>query len=81
MSIKDRGKIKWQGAFFMPEHVKMLKQFQQSDYYKSSKPVLDQYEVEENENKIHKAMEFTTHLKITTWKNGFFHEFIGLVNR
>jgi hypothetical protein len=80
MTIRDRGKVKWQGAFFMPEHVKMLKEFK-SDYHKQLKPILNQYEIEEIENRIHEAMEFTLTLKITTWFDGFFYDFEGLVNR
>lgn len=80
MSIKDRGKMKWAGAFFMPEHVKLLKEFK-SDYHKELKPLLDQYEIEEIENKIHEAMEFASVVKIKTWYDGFFDEWEGLVNR
>jgi len=29
--IRDRGKLKWQSAFFMPEHVKMLKNLKTED--------------------------------------------------
>jgi hypothetical protein len=80
MSIRDRGKIKWQGAFFMPEHVKMLHELK-SDYHKQLKPILDIYQIEEIENRIHEAMEFTLTLNITTWLDGFFYDFEGLVNR
>jgi hypothetical protein len=37
MTIRDRGKVKWQGAFFMPEHVKMLGELR-TDYYRQAKP-------------------------------------------
>ncbi|MDZ5470415.1 YolD-like family protein [Bacillus sp. 31A1R] len=58
MTIRDRGKMKWQGAFFMHEHVKMLNDFN-VDYYRHKKQVLDVDELEDIENKIHEAMEFT----------------------
>jgi hypothetical protein len=80
MSIKDRGKIKWQGAFFMPEHVKMLSSLR-NDYYKQDKPILDGYQIDDIENKIHEAMEFSNTLKIITWKDGFFKENVGLIHR
>ncbi|HER2169496.1 TPA: YolD-like family protein, partial [Streptococcus pyogenes] len=44
--IRDRGKnIKWQG-FFMPEHIKMLKDAEQ-DYYKTPRPQLDETQIED----------------------------------
>jgi hypothetical protein len=40
MAIRDRGKIKWQGAFFMPEQVKMQGDLWQ-DMKREAKPILD----------------------------------------
>jgi hypothetical protein len=80
MSINDRGKKKCVGAFFMPEHVKMLKGLH-SDYYKQQKPLLDSYQIEEMVNKIHESMAFHSLVKITVWKDGFFHEFEGWIHR
>lgn len=78
--IRDRGKIKWQGAFFMPEHVKMLRELR-NDYHKSSKPILDEYQVTDFEQKLCLAMERTHPVKITIWEGGFFKDCIGLVRR
>ncbi|MBM7691436.1 hypothetical protein JOC77_000841 [Peribacillus deserti] len=80
MSLRDRGKIKWQGAFFMPEHTAMLKEVTQ-DYYKLEKPILDEYQIQEFESKICLAMEFTYLLKITLWEDGFNKEYTGLAHR
>ncbi|MHC0037901.1 YolD-like family protein [Pseudoneobacillus sp. C159] len=80
MAIRDRGKIKWGSAFFMPEHVKMLKEMR-SDYHKQQKPILDTYQVEEIENKIHEAMEFAISVAITVWHDGFFTKYEGMINR
>ena len=80
MAIRDRGKIKWQGAFFMPEHVKMLRDIER-DNQKEKQPILDEYEIEELENKIHYAMEFALFVKVKIWREGFFHEYLGRVCR
>ncbi|WP_409304892.1 YolD-like family protein [Peribacillus sp. SCS-155] len=80
MSIRDRGKIKWNGAFFMPEHIKMLNELK-SDYYKTMKPVLDEYQIQEFENKMLEAMEFAMKANITTWEDGYEWEYLGLIHR
>jgi hypothetical protein len=79
MSINDRGKKKWFVAFFMPEHVRILKGLQ-SDYYKQQKPLLDSYQIEEMENKMHESLAFHSPVKITVWEDGFFHEFKGWIH-
>ncbi|MFU2014791.1 YolD-like family protein [Peribacillus butanolivorans] len=79
MSIKDRGKLKWQG-FFMPEHVKLLNDATK-DYYRQVKPILDEYQLEEFENKIHTAMEFNSTVKFTVWEDGFDWEYVGMIHR
>ncbi|CAH0261218.1 hypothetical protein SRABI133_03394 [Peribacillus simplex] len=38
MSIKDRGKLKWQPALMLPEHVKLLNEANK-DYYRQVKPI------------------------------------------
>lgn len=79
MTLKDRGNIKWQG-FFMPEHIKMLGGLKM-DYYRQHKPILDEYQIEDLENKIHNAMEFATPLKFTVWEDGFDWDYTGMVHR
>jgi len=44
--IRDRGKIKWQPAHFMPEHRAMLNRITIDDK-KQKKPQLDEHEFEE----------------------------------
>lgn len=63
MALRDRGKVKWQSAFMMPEHLAALKRFA-NDYYQEKKPILDQYEIDEIESKIHYAMEFAFKVKL-----------------
>jgi hypothetical protein len=80
MAIRDRGKMKWQSAFFMPEHVKMLKDMER-DFLRNKKPLIDEFEIIKFENKIHEAMEFANKIKFSIWHDGFIYEYIGLVHR
>ena len=67
MAIKDRGILKWQAASFLPEQVSSLHDLVK-DYYSTKKPILDEYQVEEFENKINYAMEYVSLIKIYNWK-------------
>lgn len=78
--IRDRGKMKWQSAFFMPEHVKMLRELK-SDYQKISKPILDESQIEDFEQKLCMALESRQEVNITTWESGFFREFKGFLQK
>lgn len=80
MPLKDRGKIKWQPAHFMPEHRAMLRKLE-TEQMAQNKPLIDEYELEDYENKIHYAMEYAFFLKVKVWREGFFHEYTGRVNR
>ncbi|MFD5851125.1 YolD-like family protein [Cytobacillus pseudoceanisediminis] len=79
MAIRDRGKMKWQGAFFMPEHVKMLREIER-DMRRMQKPLLDEYQIEEFERQVCEAMEFAQPVKLTVWRDGFTYEEIGRVH-
>jgi YolD-like protein len=63
--LRDRGSKKWQSAFFLPEHVKMLKDLR-NDYYKSPRPELDKNQIEEMKKFILQSIENQTLLEITT---------------
>ena len=78
MDIKDRGLMKWQG-FFMPEHVSSLKGIWHDDK-KEDKPILDEYQLREMDEKIHTAMEFRLPLIFTLWFDGFFEEIEGVLH-
>ncbi|PLS17634.1 YolD-like family protein [Bacillus sp. M6-12] len=78
MTIRDRGKVKWQSAFFMPEHVSLLRAMK-TDYHRIDKPVLDEYQIEEFEQKMCLAMEFTYQVKIQVWNAGRILEYKGLI--
>lgn len=69
MSIRDRGLIKWNG-FFMPEHVKALKNLHIEDQ-KIKMPLLDEYQLQEYEERIHYAMEYRLPVEFKLYDNGF----------
>lgn len=78
--IRDRGKLKWQGAFFMPEHVAMIRR-QAVEDQKISKPLLDEQKIEELDQAIHRAMEYALTVNVVLWKEGFLTERRGLIHR
>lgn len=78
--IRDRGKKKWQGAFFMPEHVKMLKQIT-IDGNKQKKPQLDEQELEEIGFVVMDSLNYTIPIKVTIWHDGFFQTITGMVDK
>lgn len=80
MTIRDRGKLKWQSAFFMPEHVKMLQDLNTDDQ-KVDKPIIDEYQLEDFEQKICLAMEISYQLKVKRWEKGLFKCYTGFIHR
>lgn len=78
--IRDRGKMKWQSAFFMPEHVKMLHELR-SDYQKTNKPNLDESQIDDFEQNLCLALEFKQAVNITIWEAGFFRVFKGSLRK
>ncbi len=79
MSIKDRGKIKWQPAYFMPEQIKLLKEADKKETYKTM-PKLSEEQLEEMNYTICEAMEYDQSLAITYFKNHDFHIMIGKIH-
>ncbi|MGG0889784.1 YolD-like family protein [Cytobacillus horneckiae] len=78
--IRDRGKMKWQSAFFIPEHVKMLKDVE-IDANKTSKPQLDEHQkLEEIQIVIMESLHYTLPIKISTLENGFTHHMTAIVD-
>lgn len=76
MAIRDRGKIKWLPAHFMPEHRKLLSDHN-VDYYRTQKPIIDENEIGEFENRICEAIEYNQAINLTVWKDGFTYEVCG----
>lgn len=76
--IKDRGLKKWNG-FFMPEHVEGIKQIW-IDEKRIQKPLLDDYQVQEFEERIHFAKEKKLRIEFTVFDNGFTEVFNGKIH-
>jgi len=55
--IRDRGKLKMEVAFFMPEQVAMINRQAVGDQ-KLSKPILDEHKIQELNEVIHYAMKY-----------------------
>ncbi|MEK5394038.1 YolD-like family protein [Margalitia sp. FSL K6-0131] len=68
-NLKDRKMKKWRG-FYMPEQVSMVKQMW-IDEKKIQMPLIDDYQVQEFEEKIHFAKENKLPIEFTVFDNGF----------
>ncbi len=66
-------------AHFMPEHRALLRKLAR-DELRQPRPLLDEYEIQEFENRICSAMEYTYKVKITKWDDGFTYEEKGHVH-
>lgn len=67
--IKDRGTKKWT-SLMLPEHIALLRELS-IELDKEKKPILDEYQIQEFEEKIHYAMSFNLAVKLSVWKDGF----------
>ncbi len=79
MRIRDRGKLKFMPAHFMPEHRALLRELAR-DELRQPRPLLDEYEIQELENQICCAMEYTYPVIISKWADGFTHEEKGHIH-
>lgn len=75
----DRGEKKWT-SFFIPEHMELLREFNEKDYYKAPKPLLDPYQVQEIEEKIHYAVEYHFPVQFEIWYDGFTEKVRGYIH-
>ncbi|MFJ7753060.1 YolD-like family protein [Peribacillus muralis] len=79
MTLRDRGKLKWAQAAFLPEYTKMLRDLDR-DYYRQRKPIIDEFQFEEFDQRICYAMEYDIVVKITKWVDGFNYEIVGRIH-
>ncbi|PJN90580.1 YolD-like family protein [Bacillus sp. mrc49] len=79
MTICDRGKLKWAPAAFLPEYTKMLRNLD-TDYHRKQKPIIDEFQFEEFDQRICYGMEYNFAVKITKWVDGFNYEIVGRVH-
>jgi hypothetical protein len=80
MAIRDRGKIKWNPASFMPEGFAMTREMYK-DQARQTKPILDDYQTEEFDLRIKYAMEYKHAVKLTVWADGFTTDYTGRIQR
>ncbi|QED47652.1 YolD-like family protein [Cytobacillus dafuensis] len=80
MGIRDRGIKKFIPAYFMPEQMKMIHDIYKEDEMQT-KPIVDEYEIEELENRIYQAIVLALIVKVKVWSEGFFHDYAGRVCR
>lgn len=78
MAIRDRGKMKWMPAAFLPEHTKLINEALY-DLEKIAKPILDEYQIEEIENQICYAMEYNLTAIISVWGSGLTRKLSGYI--
>lgn len=76
--IQDRGSIKWT-AMMLPEHVKLLRKYNES-LDKVEKPVLDEQKYEEFNEVICEAMEEDITLQFTYYQKGEIKKLVGNIH-
>ncbi|TCT25507.1 YolD-like protein [Melghiribacillus thermohalophilus] len=77
--LKDRGTIKWT-SLMLPEHVKELKQMWQ-DETKKPRPILDQQELEEFNERLLEAFEHGKRIEVTRYQNGRENSLSGKIEK
>ncbi|MFC4802030.1 YolD-like family protein [Neobacillus sp. GCM10023253] len=79
MTIRDRGKMKWQSASFIPLAFEMTSEMFK-DQARTPKPLLDENQIEELDLRIAYATEYNHAVKLTVWGDGFNHDITGRVH-
>jgi hypothetical protein len=80
MAIRDRDKLKWRPASFIPLAFEMQREMFK-DQERLSKPLLDEYESEEFDKNIAYAMESNLAVKLTVWADGFTKEMTAQIQK
>jgi hypothetical protein len=79
MTIRDRGKIKWQSASLIPLAFEMTRKMFK-DQARTSKPLLDENQTEEFDLRIAFATEYNHAVKLIVWDEGFTYDITGRVH-
>lgn len=79
MAIRDRGKIKWRPASFMPLGFEMTRAMFK-DQERQPKPLIDEYEKEYFDQRIVYSMENNLAVKLTVWGDGFTVNITGRIH-
>jgi hypothetical protein len=73
--------MRWEGSRMMlPEHVEGL-QHQKEEKTKVPRHELDEQELQEVGTVIMASLNHELEVRITYWKDGYYHEIIGVVDR
>ncbi|MED3656289.1 YolD-like family protein [Heyndrickxia sporothermodurans] len=75
--IRDRGNKKWV-SLMLPEHVKMLKDMS-VDLKRRDKPILDEYQIQEFEERLKYAQKFKLPVEFSIYEHGFIKEIVGRI--
>jgi hypothetical protein len=76
--IRDRGRIKWT-SMMLPEHVKLLRDWAKEDTYERRKE-LDEQELEELNEVVGEAMEFSKLVSITHYVHHRHEQLVGSIH-
>ena len=79
MAIRDRGKMKWQSASFLPLAFEMTSEMFK-DQARTAMPILDEHQTEEFDLRIAYATEYNHAIKLTVWDDGYTHDITGRVH-
>jgi hypothetical protein len=79
MAIRDRGKIKWQPASFIPLAFEMQRSMYK-DQERQPKPLIDENQAEVFDQRICYGMQNNLVIKLTVWVDGFSKEVNGRIN-
>ncbi|MDN4524598.1 YolD-like family protein [Fictibacillus fluitans] len=68
--IRDRGNIKWKTSLMLPETVTHLKNYFLEEYYKEEELEMDEQHLQEMDQLMLEAMEFSYALRFDVYQNG-----------
>ncbi|MBV7508654.1 YolD-like family protein [Bacillus sp. sid0103] len=70
MTIRDRGKMKWNAASFIPQAFEQQREMFNVDE-RQPRPLLSEFDTEEFDQRIAYAMEYKLPVKLKVWDDGF----------
>ena len=76
---KDRGTIKWT-AMMLPEHVKLLREWQQEDRF-VEKPQLDEAQVEQLNTNLQRAYTEHRPIELKVWEETSIYVVSGIIKK
>ncbi len=75
--IRDRGNIKWT-AMMLPEHVKLLREWQEQDQY-VKKPELDEWALQELSEQLQLAYNQKSEVELKVWEEKQVYKVTGVI--